>query len=101
MYGAKIFHRYSGVQETGKAAFDLSRSYFVRTNGLNQSEDSGVSSKKKGKNPFGLMRQVSCTMIIITGLVGPKTYPNWSKLIGHQVNILELGMSVFSKVEAE
>lgn len=55
-----------------KAASGLSRSYFVRSSGSNWSENSGVSSKKKGVNPFGLMRKVSCAMIFITGLVGPK-----------------------------
>lgn len=72
MYGAKILYRYSGVQETVKAASDLSRSLLVRVNGLDWSEDSGVSSKKRGANPLGLMRKVSCAMIIITGSVGPK-----------------------------
>lgn len=43
---------------------------------LYRSEGSGVSNKKKGKNPFGRMGKVSCTMFIITGLVGPKMFLN-------------------------
>lgn len=72
MYGAKTSYRYSGAYEAVKAASDLSRSVFVRTHGSNWSENSGVSSKKKDANSFGLMRKVSCAMIIITGSVGPK-----------------------------
>ena len=39
------------------------------------------------------MGKVSCAMIISTGLVGPKMYPNWVTSIGQTVNILLLGVA--------
>lgn len=54
-----------------------------------------MSNKKKGENPFGRMGKVSCAMFIITGLVGPKMFPNWKTSIGQTVNILLLGKVVY------
>ena len=44
MLGTKTLFRYLGVLETGKAAFDQSRSLLVRVGGFDRSEGSGVSN---------------------------------------------------------
>jgi len=36
-----------------------------------------MSNKEKSENLFDRMRKVSCALIVNTGLVGPKIFPNW------------------------
>jgi hypothetical protein len=50
--------------------------------GFIRNENPGSSNRKGGENLPGLKNKVSRTMTIITGLVVPKSTPNWYKLDG-------------------
>jgi hypothetical protein len=45
----------------------------VRSGGALSSENAGMSNNKRGENPLRRKREVSRAMIIIPGLVGPKS----------------------------
>ena len=58
----------------------------VSHRGAERSENVGISSKKKGENPFHRKPKVSRATRIVPGLVGPKTRPK-GVADGQQVNI--------------
>jgi hypothetical protein len=57
---------------SGRGALILRRSCAVRHGGAVSSENAGMSNFKRGENPLGRKSEVSWTMVIIPGLVGPK-----------------------------
>ena len=48
-------------------------SWTVRSGGALSSENAGMSNYKRGENPLRRKSKVSWAMIIISGLVGPKS----------------------------
>ena len=58
----------------------------VSHRGAFRSENVGISSTKKGENPFHRKSKVSRATQIVPGLVGPKARLK-SVVDGHQVNI--------------
>ncbi len=47
----------------------------VRSRGLHTSENVGISNIYRGENPLHRISKVSWAMIVIPGLVDPKTWP--------------------------
>lgn len=89
MYGAKITNRYFKVFKTGRMAFLMSRSHFVKNGGLLRNENPSVSSIKLCENHNDRKNKVSCTMFISAGLVDPKLYCNSTTTMGTRLIFLD------------